>query len=183
MRLGPAAIEGLIAQTSTCAIVTSPRLARTAREAVALHKSGDFVPGLYTSEPFQYFLDQPMPKPSSTICHEGHYTHDTDRSVLIFHSSGTTGLPKAIPQAHRYMIWNSMYHEFKTRDEAESLTVSTLPFYHVRFPITLHTDLWLTNTRVLVFFPRVPPSQSANPSVFPQPRAPQPAPQLSPSFS
>ncbi|KAF2816412.1 uncharacterized protein BDZ99DRAFT_356747, partial [Mytilinidion resinicola] len=95
-RLSPTAIEGLLMQTSASAILASPRLTRTAKEALALHTSPNATPRLHIAEPFQQFLDKPMPKSSSSICHEGHYVADTDRNVVILNSSGTTGLPKAI---------------------------------------------------------------------------------------
>jgi nucleoside-diphosphate-sugar epimerase len=67
---------------------------------------------------------------------EGHYIADTDRNVLIIHSSGTTGLPKAIPQAHRFLLSFAPYSSFEfesswTVEDERILAFSTLPLYHV----------------------------------------------------
>ena len=57
---------------------------------------------------------------------------EDDCNVLILHSSGTTGLPKPIPLAHRYMLGYAACHEF-AEEEDESrrgITLSTLPLFH-----------------------------------------------------
>lgn len=55
-----------------------------------------------------------------------------DRKILILHSSGTTGLPKPIYLAHRYMLGYATCHEFPTTDDQalRGLNLSTLPLFH-----------------------------------------------------
>lgn len=54
-----------------------------------------------------------------------------DCRVAIFHSSGTTGLPKAIFHCHRYMLGYANCHELKDEQVKElGVNVSTLPLYH-----------------------------------------------------
>lgn len=72
----------------------------------------------------------------AVISSPGHFCDDLDRNVLIVHSSGTTGLPKAIPQPHKYLLGYSTCH---IRTEAENiggLNMSTLPLYHVRAEVS-----------------------------------------------
>lgn len=70
------------------------------------------------------------------VAREDHYVADTDRNVLILHSSGTTGLPKAISQAHRYLLNLAPYSSFEfdsswTVEDERMLAFSTLPLYHI----------------------------------------------------
>ncbi|KAI1432578.1 hypothetical protein GGR50DRAFT_673698 [Xylaria sp. CBS 124048] len=60
----------------------------------------------------------------------GHFVDDFDRNVLIFHSSGTTGLPKPIPQPHKYMLTFSTCHIRTEAEDVRGLNMSTLPLYH-----------------------------------------------------
>lgn len=57
---------------------------------------------------------------------------EDDRNVLILHSSGTTGLPKPIYLAHRYMLGYATCHEFPETDDQtlRGVTLSTLPLFH-----------------------------------------------------
>lgn len=77
---------------------------------------------------------------------------EDDRNVLILHSSGTTGqsaeracgkrgftymfsgLPKAIPLAHRYVLGYAACHEFPVTEDLSlgGYNLSTLPLFHVR---------------------------------------------------
>ncbi|ORY66160.1 uncharacterized protein BCR38DRAFT_511934 [Pseudomassariella vexata] len=52
-------------------------------------------------------------------------------TVLVLHSSGTSGLPKPIPCSHRYFLGYATCHTFNSQEEAHGLTVSTLQFFHV----------------------------------------------------
>ena len=65
-----------------------------------------------------------------------HYVSDTDRNVLILHSSGTTGLPKPISQSHRFLLnfaplssFDTDYPDFPFSEQ--KIAFSTLPLYHV----------------------------------------------------
>jgi len=61
---------------------------------------------------------------------------EDDRNVLILHSSGTTGLPKPIYLAHRYLLGYAACHRFAEDEVVNSPNVSTLPLYHVRSSVT-----------------------------------------------
>jgi acyl-coenzyme A synthetase/AMP-(fatty) acid ligase len=69
------------------------------------------------------------------VARENHYVSDTDRNVLILHSSGTTGLPKAIRQPHRYMLHFAPYtafefDDFHTLPQEQTMALNTLPLFH-----------------------------------------------------
>lgn len=61
-----------------------------------------------------------------------HLVREDDCNVLILHSSGTTGLPKAVRLSHRYMLGYAACHELPAdKDESASgYNLSTLPLFH-----------------------------------------------------
>ncbi|KIA75341.1 NRPS-like enzyme [Aspergillus ustus] len=130
-RLSATAVHSLLERTSACAILASRRLEPTAREAAAqavpVHSPVSFE--ILLSQDPQTDLD---PDPDTTICHPHHYIDESDRDVVILHSSGTTGLPKPIYVSHRHLI--SYVNNHRLDDDNESVAqgpnVSTLPLYH-----------------------------------------------------
>jgi nucleoside-diphosphate-sugar epimerase len=71
----------------------------------------------------------------ASIASVTHYVSDEDRDVLILHTSGTTGLPKAIPQSHRYLLSYAPLTSFQFDDawtlrDEQRMTFSTLPLFH-----------------------------------------------------
>ncbi|KAI0449720.1 hypothetical protein F5B21DRAFT_519799 [Xylaria acuta] len=52
------------------------------------------------------------------------------RTALILHSSGTTGLPKPIFLTHRYLLGYAACHQFAQDEETDWVNLSTLPMYH-----------------------------------------------------
>lgn len=60
----------------------------------------------------------------------GYYIDETDRNVLILHSSGTTGLPKAIFTSHGYLLSFTTCHDLPYSSSTEQPCLSTLPLYH-----------------------------------------------------
>lgn len=132
-RLSPTAISHLLATTGARSIVASPRLHDTAQEGGVLFQSDDSHPALYKRNPYDFFLQyKGAPAPADrSICVPGYHTDETDRQVIILHSSGTTGLPKPIYQSHEYLLGFAAAHAFSTSTEAQHLNLSTLPLYHV----------------------------------------------------
>ncbi|KAK3695745.1 hypothetical protein B0T22DRAFT_509135 [Podospora appendiculata] len=124
-RLSPLAIQELLTTTGTQAVLTSPRLQRVCREGVA---GLDQTKSIYERRPYGDFLTQ-EPLTARSICRADHHTDENDLQVIILHSSGSTGLPKAIPQSHEYFVGHAACHDLAP-SEAEGLNVSTLPLYH-----------------------------------------------------
>lgn len=55
---------------------------------------------------------------------------ERNRNAVILHSSGTTGLPKPIYMAHRYLLGYAACHEISPAEDATWINMSTLPLYH-----------------------------------------------------
>lgn len=138
-RLSPTAIHHLLAKTAAYAIIVSPRLKNTAKEALSIFSTTGSNPVIYTQVVFSSFLDPPADwkNTEGSICKPGYYVRENDRNVLILHSSGTTGLPKPIYQSHRWLLCFTTCHEFSGDGETLSLSLSTLPLYHVSVPLKL----------------------------------------------
>jgi acyl-coenzyme A synthetase/AMP-(fatty) acid ligase len=64
------------------------------------------------------------------VCHEHYHANEKDRNAIILHSSGTTGLPKAIYQSQEYVLGYAANHCLSP-EEAQGVNVSTLPLFHV----------------------------------------------------
>ncbi|RYP83571.1 hypothetical protein DL769_001325 [Monosporascus sp. CRB-8-3] len=60
----------------------------------------------------------------------GPAVNEKNRNVIILHSSGTTGLPKPIYMAHRYLLGYAACHEFDPTEDVTWVSMSTLPLYH-----------------------------------------------------
>ena len=132
-RLSPTAISHLLQKTAAGAIIVSPRMRGTAAEALSILESTSSTPRLYLQCPYEIFLNTEDTKsqPKERLPDPKHFVSETDRNVLILHSSGTTGLPKPIYTSHRYSLSFPACHAFVSEEEAQSLTLSTLPLYHV----------------------------------------------------
>lgn len=129
-RLSPLAVRELLEKTEATNIVTSKRLSGVAQEAVA----SSTLPCHITVHPhaaYEVFLNEHDQKSSDApIASPLHYIADTDRNVLILHSSGTTGLPKPLYSSHRYTLCFTAAHRFSSEEDAQALVLSTLPLYH-----------------------------------------------------
>ncbi|KAI1261342.1 hypothetical protein F5Y18DRAFT_419522 [Xylariaceae sp. FL1019] len=65
------------------------------------------------------------------ILMEKEQTRNADeKGAVILHSSGTTGLPKPIYLAHRYILGYAACHSFPSEQEVNWVNLSTLPLYH-----------------------------------------------------
>ncbi len=60
----------------------------------------------------------------------GPVVNEKNRNAIILHSSGTTGLPKPIYMAHRYLLGYAACHEFDPAENTTWVNMSTLPLYH-----------------------------------------------------
>lgn len=133
-KLSIPAIVSLLSQTHCKIIITSTRLESAVVQKLALHL--DAV-RYYTHLSYNYFLkslkgDTQAP---SRIAQINHYVADGDRNVLILHSSGTTGLPKAVPQSHRYLLNFAPLSSFDfdpsgLSQRNQTMSFSVLPLFH-----------------------------------------------------
>ncbi|CAJ2505228.1 Uu.00g126220.m01.CDS01 [Anthostomella pinea] len=130
-RLSPVAVEHLLGSIHAQAIITSARLihivdrGKEAEKAAAVKIliGASFQNDLGTAEVIS-------PPAGINICAPGHYVGPKDRNVLILHSSGTTGLPKAIRQPHKYLVGFAKCHAPNEIEDIGALNMSTLPLYH-----------------------------------------------------
>ncbi|CEL05016.1 hypothetical protein ASPCAL06138 [Aspergillus calidoustus] len=123
-RLSTTAVASLVERTSACAILASRRLEATAREAAH---------GIPIRSPLSIetlLSHPPQSNPTPNICHPHHYIDESDRNVVILHSSGTTGLPKPIYVSHRHLLSYVNNHWLHDEAQAQGISVSTLPLYH-----------------------------------------------------
>ena len=115
-RLSPLAVHHLLTETRAGAIVTTPRLANTIKNALSQTispKVPPIAPMVYLQKPFEHDLkmDPSCNLSEGSICRPNHFLSESDRDVLILHSSGTTGLPKPIYQSHRYLLGYTVCHQ------------------------------------------------------------------------
>jgi long-subunit acyl-CoA synthetase (AMP-forming)/nucleoside-diphosphate-sugar epimerase len=133
-RLSPLAIENLIKTTHSSAILASPRLVRGCEAAVKPGNSGSSPTAvIYERQPYDVFLPQKNRSTASnleaSVCHAHYHADEKDRNAIILHSSGTTGLPKAIYQSQEYVLGYAANHCLSP-EEARGVNVSTLPLFH-----------------------------------------------------
>ncbi|KAK8116960.1 uncharacterized protein PG998_005241 [Apiospora kogelbergensis] len=123
-RLPLVAIEGLLNAVAAKTIIVSRRFSFGLKSMVdGLASKGITV---LVSKPYEEFcrpgLEGIVPslqKPTSL-----------DDTVLLLHSSGSTGLPKPIPLTHRMLLSAVNCHEFHTEEQAQGLNLTTLPMFH-----------------------------------------------------
>lgn len=124
-RLPLVAIEGLLKTVSAKIIIVSRRFSIGLKSVLdGLASKGISV---IVSKPYEEFckpgqgeIDLPsLPKPKML-----------DDTVLLLHSSGSTGLPKPIPLTHRMLLSAVNCHEFHTESQAQGLNLTTLPMFH-----------------------------------------------------
>lgn len=132
-------------------MLVSPKLRRDAERALALFPPDATKPSVYDEKPLDDLLTTNDAASSNceaeSICHPGHYIGESDRSALILHSSGTTGLPKPIYTSHRQTLTFATCHELPTDGRDLGVCLTTLPFYHVRSPSSLGVATMLTYGR------------------------------------
>ena len=113
------AVKHLLKETGATTLLVSSRTRRNLTPQTAA------LVNMVEAQPYHYFLGENMQiKRSQPIIDEN------NRNVLILHSSGTTGLPKPIRLAHRYLLGYAACHNFEEHEEVNWRNLSTLPLYH-----------------------------------------------------
>ncbi|KAF6788140.1 gluconate kinase [Colletotrichum sojae] len=124
-RLPPAAVNALIEATSTGFIIVSRRFSEPAKPLLAALASKGI--STHVGCGYESFYE-PRADASSVPDFEKHVNPDS--TILLLHSSGTTGLPKPIPLTHRQLLFAVNCHKFDTEEQAQGLNLSTLPLFH-----------------------------------------------------
>ncbi|EFR03735.1 L-aminoadipate-semialdehyde dehydrogenase [Nannizzia gypsea CBS 118893] len=134
-RLSDVAAKHLIAAAAASAVVVSTRT----RAALDLLDRDDNVDvdvdqseiEFLLAPPLDYFLSSADKKSvaAGTTTYE---LSDDSSGDLVFHSSGTTGLPKPIYLGHRHLLGYAACHEFSpdVDESTTGKTLTTLPLYH-----------------------------------------------------
>jgi len=147
VRLSSVAVRHLLETTGAHTIIASPRHVEKIRhyisdgDAKEGHTRGGGRDGgvgsrisakVLEAVSFQHDLtNDNIPAQDASIFTREHFVDEHDRNVLILHSSGTTGLPKAIYQPHKYLLGYATCHMQTENEEVEGLNMTTLPLYHV----------------------------------------------------
>ena len=134
-RLSVHALTHLLSATSTKAVICSTKTERPVVDAIRQLSKTANAPVLVTALSYQTFI-----KSHSAGNAIAGIQADLQRTVLedepgalILHSSGTTGLPKPILLAQRYLLGYAACHRLSPEEAEGRLNVSTLPLYHVCF--------------------------------------------------
>lgn len=135
-RLTPVAIAELLEKTSTASVLISSQVSRAANEAIELLKTRSEVrmhpiPTVVNALSYESFLfpDDALRNTNTPSKYTAWLRQDVD--ALIMHSSGTTGLPKPIPQNQTYPLIYGAAHRLPHQGTPFRFNVSTIPLYHV----------------------------------------------------
>ncbi|TLD33420.1 hypothetical protein PspLS_00308 [Pyricularia sp. CBS 133598] len=124
-RLPLVAIEALLKAVGAKALITSPRFSIGLKAVLdGLAAKGTKV---VVSKPYHEFSD---PSPAGLASTSLGKPKALDETILLLHSSGTTGLPKPIPLTHRMLLSAAACYEFDTEEQAQGLNLTTLPMFH-----------------------------------------------------
>ncbi|KAL8784361.1 MAG: hypothetical protein Q9213_004013 [Squamulea squamosa] len=138
-RLSPLSVGHLLKGTSARAVLVSPRLRSVVSGALAsggVLKTGNdedsYVSNIKIHDPATHdvFFAPSEGRSDGNIIHANHYISETDRKVLILHSSGSTGLPKPVYCSHRHLLGFACCHAFASDEIAQGLAISTSPLFH-----------------------------------------------------
>jgi acyl-CoA synthetase (AMP-forming)/AMP-acid ligase II len=168
-RLSSSAVRHLLQETGARLVIVSPTLQALVFEAISpsegtngAGENGDGTAAIGVAAEWETLLgeeDAAVHRQSVCVAHATHFASEEDRQVVILHSSGTSGLPKPIPCSHKYFLGYATCHTFASESEAQGLTISTLPLFHVSIQslqLTMEsgtnpsTGLWLRGGLSLV---------------------------------
>ncbi|KAH6896732.1 hypothetical protein B0T10DRAFT_602160 [Thelonectria olida] len=124
-RLPPVAIMHLLQATSAGSFIVSQRLSEPAKPALAALSAKGV--STHIGLPYETFVQA-----GASVASKAAFALPTelDSTILLLHSSGTTGLPKPIHITHRQLLFAVNCHGFDTEEEAQGLNVSSLPLFH-----------------------------------------------------
>ncbi|KAK8054756.1 hypothetical protein PG994_009823 [Apiospora phragmitis] len=124
-RLPLVAIDGLLKTVSARTMIVSRRFSVGLKSTLdGLASKGVFV---IVSKPYEEFSQAGMDEGNLPPFQKPQKLDDT---ILLLHSSGSTGLPKPIPLTHRMLLSAVNCHEFHTEEQAQGLNLTTLPMFH-----------------------------------------------------
>ncbi|KAF2847816.1 acetyl-CoA synthetase-like protein [Plenodomus tracheiphilus IPT5] len=124
-RLSPVAIHHLLLETGSSNIIVSAGLRRRAEACLTISETVVSV-RLQDQVPFEDFF--PHGKASANEPSLVQNKYPSQKRCLVFHSSGTTGMPKPIHHTDRYFLAFASCHEIGTAPSGPSF--STLPLFH-----------------------------------------------------
>ncbi|KAL8766520.1 MAG: hypothetical protein Q9209_006736 [Squamulea sp. 1 TL-2023] len=134
-RLSPYAIAHLIEKVQISSLVITSHTSRSGKEAINIVESRGYGAVLCVpSAPLEYFVE------NKQGLHDGvppvaPVIDEFDRNAIILHSSGSTGLPKPIYHAHKYLLNYATCHKFQLEEDTSQVCTSTLPLFHVGLPV------------------------------------------------
>ncbi|CAD6985706.1 unnamed protein product [Tilletia controversa] len=124
-RLSPEAVRHLLKATNARIVLTTENLWQT----LVVGDDGEPTSTEYAaSQSIVELLDAASENPAPAV-EKGDEIDHNDCSVAIFHSSGSTGLPKPIYHCHRYLLGYAANHRLPAT-VCGMTNVSTLPLYH-----------------------------------------------------
>lgn len=127
-RLPLMAIEALLKAVGAKALITSPRFSIGLRAVLdGLAAKGTKI---VVSRPYDDFISTPAPGVATGSPRRLERPRALDDTILVLHSSGSTGLPKPIRLTHRMLLSAASCHEFDSEEQAQGLNLTTLPMFH-----------------------------------------------------
>ncbi|PFH48597.1 hypothetical protein AMATHDRAFT_81705 [Amanita thiersii Skay4041] len=134
-RLPPLSIVHLLTQTQTLTVLANTHHLRMPKNPNPLFPSTTFADqqANFIIPPSYFDLASPSPTNShlDTLIPPA-YTESkySDLDAILLHTSGTTGAPKPVYQAHAYVLLYATCHKLPPQHEPFRFNVSTLPLYH-----------------------------------------------------
>ncbi|KAK9473258.1 uncharacterized protein V1510DRAFT_364071 [Dipodascopsis tothii] len=142
-RLSAFAVEALLKTTNAQALVTTPQFSAITKEVKQMMPSLCVLPVLSKAQYCPEKKSQRLSLPPSNAS-------DSDKTVFIIHSSGSTGLPKPIYQSHGAALYNysssfglkafitlPLYHNHGISSFFRAIySGKQLSFFNVRLPLT-----------------------------------------------